>query len=104
MKVMQADGTWITIEQFGDEYHHWTTTSDGVMVVGLSDFESDGRRVNPAKESGISTGDMILSADGRRVYTNEEFAKAVMNELLENVKFENCLTNEGYIRAMGMKP
>ena len=53
--------------------------SDGVMVVGLSDFESDGRRVNPAKESGISTGDMILSADGRRVYTNEEFAKAVMN-------------------------
>jgi aryl-phospho-beta-D-glucosidase BglC (GH1 family) len=34
----------------------------------------------------------------------QDIAKAVMNELLENVKFENCLTNEGYIRAMGMKP
>ena len=33
-----------------------------------------------------------------------DIAKAVMNELLENAKFENCLTNEGYTRAMGMKP
>jgi len=31
-------------------------------------------------------------------------ARAAMNELLENAKFENCLKNEGYIKAMGMKP
>ena len=49
MKVMQADGTWITIEQFGDEYHHWTTTSDGVMVVNtgkgyyVADIDDKGR-------------------------------------------------------------
>ena len=53
--------------------------SDGVMVVGLSDFDSGGRKVNPAKESGISRGDMIRSANGRRIYTNEEFADAVKN-------------------------
>lgn len=32
-KVKQADGTWITVQQFGDEHHHWTTTTDGTMVI-----------------------------------------------------------------------
>ena len=31
--VKQADGTMLTIEQFGDEYHHWTTTTDGTIVI-----------------------------------------------------------------------
>ena len=31
--VRQPDGTFLTIEQFGDEYHHWTSTSDGTLVV-----------------------------------------------------------------------
>lgn len=48
--------------------------SDGVMVVGLSDFQSNGSDVNPAREAGISSGDIIRSAGGRKVYTNEEFA------------------------------
>ena len=51
--------------------------SDGVMVVGLSNFESDGKKVNPAKDSGISRGDIIHSADGKRVYTNADFAEEV---------------------------
>ena len=33
MKVAQPDGSWITVEQFGDEHHHWTATSDGMLVV-----------------------------------------------------------------------
>ena len=31
--VCQPDGTLLTIEQFGDEHHHWTSTSDGTLVV-----------------------------------------------------------------------
>ena len=31
--VEQPDGTLLSIEQFGDEYHHWTATSDGTLVV-----------------------------------------------------------------------
>lgn len=53
--------------------------SDGVMVVGLTDFESGGKSVNPAKASGVSQGDIIRSVNGRRVYTNEEFAGEVRN-------------------------
>lgn len=52
---------------------------DGVMVVGLSDFKSHGERVNPAKKSGISRGDVIHSADGMAVSSNEEFAVIIEN-------------------------
>ena len=31
--VTQADGTLLTIEQFGDEYFHWTETADGTLVI-----------------------------------------------------------------------
>lgn len=31
--VTQPDGTLLTIEQYGDEHYHWTTTTDGTMVV-----------------------------------------------------------------------
>ena len=31
--VQQPDGTLLTIEQFGDEHHHWTSTSDGTLVI-----------------------------------------------------------------------
>ncbi len=31
--VTQADGTLLTIEQFGDEFFHWTETADGTLVV-----------------------------------------------------------------------
>ena len=31
--VTQADGTLLTIEQFGDEYFHWTEIADGTLVI-----------------------------------------------------------------------
>ena len=31
--VRQPDGTLLSVEQFGDEYHHWTATTDGVLVL-----------------------------------------------------------------------
>lgn len=31
--VTQADGTLLTVEQFGDEFFHWTETADGTLVV-----------------------------------------------------------------------
>lgn len=33
MTVTQPDGTTLTVEQFGDEHHHWTATTDGTMVI-----------------------------------------------------------------------
>ena len=51
--------------------------SDGVMVVGLADFRSDGQKVNPAREAGMQAGDVIKRVNGRAVYTNRAFADAV---------------------------
>lgn len=33
ISVRQPDGSLLSIEQFGDEDHHWTATTDGVMVI-----------------------------------------------------------------------
>lgn len=51
--------------------------SDGVMVVGLSDFISDGKSTNPAREAGIHKGDIIKSVNGQPVYTNSEFSEII---------------------------
>ncbi len=31
--VKQSDGTLLSVEQFGDEWHHWTATADGTLVM-----------------------------------------------------------------------
>ena len=47
--VKQADGTLLTIEQFGDEQHHWTATTDGTMVINtgkgyyVADIDENGK-------------------------------------------------------------
>lgn len=53
--------------------------SDGVMVVGLSDFATETGSVNPARSAGINEGDVIKSVNGTRVYTNSEFSKLIEN-------------------------
>ncbi len=40
----------------------------------------------------------------RKARPNQELAKKAMLQFIENMKFENTTINEGYIKAMGMKP
>jgi len=40
----------------------------------------------------------------REARPDQELVKKAMKDLLENMKFANCKKNEGYIKAMGMKP
>ena len=35
---------------------------------------------------------------------SQDTIKAVLNELLENIRFSHCSINRGYIKALGMKP
>ena len=50
--------------------------TEGVMVVGMSDIQVNGQTVNPAKQAGIATGDIILSIGGKEVSSNEDVAAA----------------------------
>lgn len=40
----------------------------------------------------------------RKARPNQDAVKAVLNELLEKMKWRYCTVNEGYVRALGMKP
>ena len=50
--------------------------TEGVMVVGMSDLDLNGKAVNPAKQAGIKTGDVILSIEGQKVESNEQVGAA----------------------------
>jgi len=40
----------------------------------------------------------------RKARPDQELVKTAMLQMIENCKFRNCKMNEGYIRAIGMKP
>lgn len=52
----------------------------GVIVVGMTDVDTSGGAVNPARLAGIKEGDAIISIAGQKVSTTEDVAKA----------FEDC--------------
>lgn len=51
--------------------------SEGVMVVGMTDVDSQKGLINPAAVAGIKQGDIIISINGAAVSSNEEVAKII---------------------------
>ena len=51
----------------------------GVLVIDITDIETESGKENPAKEMGIKKGDYILSVNGKSVSTNEDLADIVEN-------------------------
>ena len=48
--------------------------TDGVIVVSMSDVDTESGNRNPAKEAGIRVGDRILAVNGKTIYTNKELS------------------------------
>ncbi|MBQ4156303.1 MAG: SpoIVB peptidase [Clostridia bacterium] len=69
----------------------------GVMVVGLSNVKTGVGNINPAKEIGINVGDIILSANQKKVNSNEEFSKIINisngNPVFLKIKREDKILN-----------
>lgn len=76
--------------------------TEGVMVVGLSDIDMQGRAVNPAKSAGIRTGDIILSLDGKKVSFNEDVGKIIGRSGGEEIKVR--LSRSGVEREVMLTP
>ena len=73
-------------------------TSNGVIVTAISAINVDGSVTSPAKLSGIQSGDVIISIDGKSVYTNSDVVNAVNkcrgNSLRIGVKHQNGQTEQ----------
>ena len=51
--------------------------TDGVLVVGMSNLETDMGSANPAKDAGLEIGDILCTLDGQQVYTNEDVSRII---------------------------
>ena len=51
--------------------------TEGVLVVGFTEIDSESGDKNPAKTAGLREGDFIVSLNGREVYTNEEVSAII---------------------------
>ena len=49
----------------------------GVLVVGISEVKSGGRCVKPAKDAGIKTKDVILTAEGKETDSVKDLSDAI---------------------------
>lgn len=62
--------------------------TEGVLVIDMTDVETEKGNINPAKDAGIIKGDYIVSVDGRKIITNEELSAAVEASAGNEMKFE----------------
>ncbi len=51
--------------------------SEGVMVVGEAAIDQDGKKVFPARDAGISVGDLILQLNGKEVTSENQLQKLI---------------------------
>jgi stage IV sporulation protein B len=51
--------------------------SEGVMVVGVPEILADGKSVSPARDAGLSAGDIITQIGAQRVSSNEDLKSAI---------------------------
>ena len=53
--------------------------TNGVVVVGMSDIDSESGKANPATEAGLKIGDIITNINGETVNENEEVSEAIQD-------------------------
>lgn len=51
--------------------------ADGVLVVGISDVNSNGTEQSPARDAGLQAGDVIISIDSKKITSTESLKSAL---------------------------
>lgn len=68
--------------------------TDGVMVVGITEVDSNEGVISPAKVSGLQLGDLITTINGVKVLSNEEVATIIENSNGKTLNFSVVRQNE----------
>ena len=51
--------------------------TDGVMVVGLDSVTTENGKISPGLKAGLKEGDLIISINGEKVFSNEDVARII---------------------------
>jgi len=83
--------------------------TDGVIIVGIRDVETDKGKCNPAKEAGIEKGDIIIEINGKKVYSadsvtdilNDNNGKDYKITVKRNGNYKEFLLKPAYSSSQG---
>ena len=76
--------------------------TEGVLVIDLTDINTESGALNPAKEAGIKVGDYIESVNGEKVTCNEDLSYLVESSGGKPLKFR--ISRKGRIVNINVKP
>ena len=76
--------------------------TNGVIVVGSQSIDTGGKKVNPADEAGIRTGDIIVAINGEEVFSSNE-VKAILNEN-NGASYKINVKRDGRYRSFTLTP
>lgn len=63
--------------------------SDGVLITAASGINCAGKIIAPARDAGIKCGDVIVSINGNRVYSNKDVLAQMKKEVTLEVRHQN---------------
>lgn len=95
---------YVSGESFGIKLY-----TDGVIVVGTKDVETDSEKCNPAREAGIEKGDIIIEINGKKVYSSDEVT-SILNDnngkdyrirIKRNGSYKNFILSPVYSKKEG---
>ncbi len=76
--------------------------TEGVVVIGIADVDSEDGYLCPAREAGIQVGDIILDIDGQEVESNDDIASII--EKSQGGKVEVSLKRNDKKLTVFLKP
>lgn len=104
--IIQSKPKKVTVsgESFGIKLY-----TDGVIIVGIRDVETDKGKCNPAKEAGLEKGDIIIEINGKKVYSadsvtdilNDNNGKDYKITVKRNGNYKEFLLKPAYSSSQG---
>lgn len=76
--------------------------TDGVLIVGFSQIETENGKFCPAVDAGLLEGDVLKAIDGNKVFTNEEVAEYIENS--EGTVLEMLIERDERNITVSVKP